>query len=234
MVLIIQGRLTLSQWDARCGAPPKGCGRSEANPIDEQAKENSAAFCRCPWVKPFLPSLVTSSFNYFKAGFYGLYLPDLMFAGGTSSFRHLWDLTPFKTLFVAKAFGLGTRVWDGNPSYRGSKNILENLNTLEQISEWDLHRPTEILSNGPVGAGLCHWNTGDPFNSIWKISIRGNERKFLHQRAWHGLPVLNWETAQFSGIWEWVIFKDVGKISQMHLDYKHMYLFHLAILKCGS
>ena len=57
---------------------------------------------------PFLPSLVTISFTYFKAGFYGLCLPDLMFAGGTSSFRHLPELTLVKILFVANAFSLGT------------------------------------------------------------------------------------------------------------------------------
>lgn len=65
---------------------------------------------------PFLPSLVTISFNYFKAGFYGLYLPDLMFAGGTSSFRHLRGLTLVKILFVADEFSSGTSVWNGNLS----------------------------------------------------------------------------------------------------------------------
>lgn len=41
------------------------------------------------------------------------YLPDLMFVRGTSSFRHLQELSLVKILFVANVFSLGTRVWDG-------------------------------------------------------------------------------------------------------------------------
>lgn len=104
--------------------------------------------------------------------------------------------------------------------------MLRNILLLENTGhKWVLEQPQQDIYPRRTLSLKC----GRPTRQHWE----GNYRKVASVRVGHGLPVVNHERAQFSGIWEWVIFKGLGKISQMHLDYKHMYPFHLAIFKCG-